>query len=161
MALNAFQHQQLAQQRKESHRDNAARVMSLYVEYETTGDGRYMPKQPVLFSVPFLEQPSQTHGFVLDREPQKEIYDLPTVTSGVRRWERNQRGYYIGAYLYFNICCDFLDTYEPLSAKIPPASPIILHHFVFNGLAYKVMSKEINDAAASDDRLVPLTPPAS
>jgi hypothetical protein len=145
VSVNAFQQLQQARQELDRHRENAARMASFFVTYQTTGTGELVPPNPVPFEQPMFTEPAVTHGFALTRLPDRRHYRLPMASGGVLRWQRNDRGYYIGAWLYFRIECDFIDE-EKVSDQTPVALPVLTHHFVFTGPSYKAMSPEVNEA---------------
>jgi len=158
MPRNPWQEIQIAQQRREAHRENAARNASLYVMFETRGSGQLIMDEPVMFELPFFEEPSIAHGHALVDMPQGEFYELPrSVSGGVHRWEQNERGFYLGAYLYFYVDVGLISGVFPGSA--PAADLVINHYFTFTEVAYKTMGNQVNDALRMDDSVSPLIPP--
>lgn len=157
--MNLHLTQQLAQQRREAHRENAARLASIVVSFETTGSGDLIPPQPVVFKVPFFEEPTVAYGSVLRRRPDAQFYRLPVSSGGVLRWQKNERGFVLGAFLYFGIQVGYAPGFIP-SEDTPLARPVMLHHLTFTGPAYKRMSPEVADAAV-DPQIPPLRPPVS
>jgi hypothetical protein len=154
---HVWQDIQQANQRKEAHRENAARNATFTAVYETTGSGDLVPAQAVKFEMPFFSEPSMLSGATLVRLPDRRFYRLPQVTAAVLRWERNTRGFYIGAFMYYRVWCEQLPA-ALLAPDLERPLPVINHHLSFNGAAYKAMSREVNEAAF-DDALRPLTPP--
>jgi hypothetical protein len=150
---NAFLELQAVQQHTEAIKENSARTARLYVTFQTTGAGQLVPPAPVMFELPMFSEPAVSHGFALARAPDRRYFRLPMVSAGVLRWERNNRGYYVGAYLFFRVEVERLVDPPPL----PPA-PVINHHFVFTAPAYKAMSQEINEAVMQE-AIEPLVPP--
>jgi hypothetical protein len=59
--------------------------------------------------------------------------------------------YYTGAYLYFRITCDRLETVTALTAEQHPASPILHQHITFTGMAMKILAPTISTSADSPD----------
>ncbi len=159
MPRNPWQEIQIAQQRRTGHLENSARPANLFVTYETVGSGQLIPKDPVMFAVPFFHEPAVIHGHTLTRPPQDEYYSLPrSVNGGVYRWVQNQRGFYLGCHLYFHVDVPLIPCTWP-TVDMPPANPVVAHHFTFMGEAYKVMGDQVNDSIALDESVEPLRPP--
>lgn len=59
--------------------------------------------------------------------------------------------FYTGAYLYFRIVCDRLDSVTALTAERNPASPILHQHITFTGTAMKILAPTITASADSPD----------
>ena len=173
MPDNIFGELQRAWQEKERHKENSAREVNFHSTYETTGSGELIPTSVVPFQVPFFQEPHVTHGCAIQRLPDRNFYRLPTVTGGVLRWERNARGFYVGAFVFFRIHCDLQpsvqeevdDIFEPSQQRafiqsIPMAMPRIIHHFHFVGPGYKQMGRRVYEGV-QDEGVRPLLPPGT
>jgi hypothetical protein len=144
---------QRAEQRKEGHRENAARTIDLRITYQTEGTGDLI-SAAVPFDVPFFSEPAVGTGVELVRMPNRDFYRLPLITSGVFRWQRNERGFYTGCFLFFSVECLVIDdTFPEMAPK-----PLLIHHATFTGPSYKPMSAEVRTAVL-DERIDTLRPP--
>lgn len=149
------------QQRREAIEKNSGGYATFYMDYETVGTGELNPDQPIRFDIPFVYEPAVTSGCRFWSLP-SDTYTLPHVTAGVQRWERNDRGFFVGAYLLFNITSELRNP-DLTSAEIEaldPHLPRILHHFVFSGGAHMELSEQVRNEAMNP-RMTPLRPPAS
>lgn len=148
-----------AHQKRESHRENAAGFGTFYSTFESRGTGDLVPSEPLKFDLPMFDEPAMTHGLILRQSPDRDYYALPLATAGVYRWQRNRRGFYVGAYLYFHVECRVHDSVlQELeaagqdSSSLPVARPVLLHHFVFAGSSYKAMNDKVHEGVL-DERL--------
>ena len=91
--------------RLEQTRENSARYAQAMASISTVGDGRFIIDEPTIFDTVFLERPIVSYGSVMD--PRQLVdYAMPRAHGGVRDWVRNERGHYIGAYVYLTVQTD-------------------------------------------------------
>lgn len=106
----------------EQQRENRTRPASCFMKYSTAGQGELLTPRVCRFDVTFVEEPRVFSGWEMDGDTLVKGY-YPMVSAGVWKWQRDARGYYLGAWLVFNITGH--DTYT------------IDHHFHFTGIAIK------------------------
>lgn len=136
-------------QHREAQAENAARRATSFVTFETTGVGSIIIAQALRFDTTFLEKPSLSTGVELLRLPDRTIYELPHVTTGVMRWLMDEREYYIGAYVWARVWCDPVlneatgDVKDPERVRVEAPKPKVRHHLVFAGEAYKKLPDDV------------------
>lgn len=134
--------------------ENSARYASAFVSFQTTGWGEFVADTAVKFTTTFIERPAVAHAFSLDGDTLVEGR-FPRVSAGVHKWLQDERGHYIGAWLFFvveTMGLQFQDTYiMPTPAdgnvgtvhiKTPiQADPgyVLIHDFTFTGTAMKAI----------------------
>lgn len=134
MANNLYRALEGGRAEREQHRENSGRLASSYVDYLTEGVGTLIDGALLAFDTTYTAEPVVTTGVVVlsplpDPEAtQQPVY--PVVTAGVYAWERDNRGYYIGAYMYFVV--GYIGTAGDASVRLR-------HHIVFTAPAYKIM----------------------
>ena len=87
--------------RRETARENAARLAMSTPKVQSSGMGNFRRTQPLLFDVIFLEEPLFTQGASVITKP-ADMLD-PIASAGVWYWHRNPKGAYIGAYIYLSV----------------------------------------------------------
>lgn len=134
--------------------ENASRYASSFASFVTTGWGQFQADTAVKFTTTFIRRPSVSHGFSLDGDL-LEDGRFPRVSAGVSKWLTDERGFYIGAWLFFTVETDGLQFHKvyvmptPADGLVPTvlmANPIppdpnykILHDFTFTGVAMKAI----------------------
>lgn len=153
---DVWEEQERRRSKERQFQENRAREATTYITHETIGSGVEITEDPIPFDTPFLHEPSLATGVVLTRPPDDTYYKFPLVTAGVVRWERDPRGFYIGAFAFFNVRVDLID--DPPS-DAPKAKPRIVHHLRFTGVSYKAVEKalELGDEEL-DPKLLPKVP---
>lgn len=137
--------------------ENSSRYASAYVSFQTTGWGEFQSPDCQRFTTTFISRPSVSHSFSLDGDT---LVDgrFPRVSAGVHRWLQDDKGFYIGAWLFFVIETVGLQD-KPLyvmstafDGQVPtvkmtapiPADPnyTLIHDFTFTGVAMKAIPSE-------------------
>jgi len=134
--------------------ENGARYASSFVSFNTSGWGEFQSPKAQYFDTTFIKVPSISHSFYIDGD---SLVDgrFPRVTAGVHRWVQNERGHYVGAYLFFvveTVGLQFQSIYvlptaadgnvSLVAAKVPvPPDPDydLVHSFTFTGIAMKTL----------------------
>lgn len=89
----------------ESQRENSARPALSTVTHDTTGTGHIVVEAPFRFDTSFTAEPAVVSGSYVVKGPGTG-WQQPMVNAGVYRWQRDGRGFYTGAYLYFVVRID-------------------------------------------------------
>lgn len=132
--------------------ENSARYASAFVSFSTTGWGEFQSDTAQKFTTTFTKRPFVSHSFSIDGDTLVEGR-FPRVTAGVHKWLLDERGFYIGAWLFFAIETMGIQARPvyvmptPVDGNVPvlqmeapiPADPdyTILHDFTFTGVAMK------------------------
>lgn len=143
---------------RDAQRENGARSAMSYHQVQTEGIGQVIPAAALEFDVVFLTEPVFSSGSSVITQPSPARYSVPVATVQLTRWLRNERGFYLGAFVAFDIKAP-----EPLPDGTPAADPVqgakedaqevrILHHLSFNAFAYKPLGDE---ALADLESIVP------
>ena len=111
--------------REQQVRENSSRLASAFTTATSTGQGGFRFTEMFRFGCTFAERPYVTVGHVIN-SPEPVANQYPVASGGVWKWQQNERGFYIGAWLY-------------LSVYAFGASPnySMAHDFVFTGIAVK------------------------
>lgn len=118
--------------RLSQHRENASRQAQSFATLNTNGKGDIQLATVVPFDCTFIETPTVAHGFRIDGDTFYDGQALPRVTGGVWKWQRDRRGFYVGAYVFFTV------DLPPQSPVVPPKTyPAVTHNFTFAGIAMK------------------------
>jgi hypothetical protein len=80
--------------------ENTTRTARLALSYDSSGSGELIGKHPVSFQLTFTEQPTISTGVAL-RSGKIVPGKAPNVCAGVWHWQRDPKGMYIGAWLFF------------------------------------------------------------
>lgn len=132
------------------HHENKPRLAFAFGEYESTGIGSEQFTKATEFGATFTERPFVAVGAQIDADSIAEAFDLdpdadvplPHVTAYVTEWNRDERGFYTGAWC----ACTVTFPAEVLVAPGDPPTAIPLpddlvvkvqHHFTFSGIAMK------------------------
>lgn len=128
----------LSRQRDREHqfRENAGRQATAYVTYTTTGVGDTVLDSALALDTKFVEEPSVSTGVQMTRPPNNDYFQLPRATAGVYRWQRDDRGFYVGAFLYFAVDCPVHPEFF-FDQSLPEPKPRLIHYLRFTGLSYK------------------------
>lgn len=144
---------------------NAPQVVTHYHRHITTGVGRARVDQPVVFDIPFLNEPTLTDGLaVISTEKSGDFYD-PEGGATVRAWTTDANGHFTGALISVYVHCEpvnvaaepsFDDDGYPTSPSEPvPAGVRCAHTLAFTGQAYKKLDDDVQtQLQASTPRLV-------
>lgn len=137
------------------HAENSGRTAFSAVTFDTSGVGSLILNQLVVFDTTFIRKPSVSTGIELVKEPDRTLHELPHATSGIYRWEKDERGYYVGAYVWVRVTCDpVLDqngqVADPEAVALNPPVPKLRHHLVVEGLAYKKLPEDLTADLAAE-----------
>jgi len=135
--------------------ENQARYASSFITFHTTGWGEFQSPDVQYFDTTFISIPSISHSFYVDGDD-LVVGRFPRVTAGVHRWVQDERGHYIGAYVFFVVETTGLQMQSIyvlptaadgdvalVAAKVPvPPDPDydLIHSFTFTGIAMKQLS---------------------
>jgi hypothetical protein len=83
--------------------ENSTRFASVQCTYESTGLGQFRVGKPIIFPVVFRTEPFFTSGSGVIKNPDPKGYLDPVGQSGVYQWEVDERGYFVGAWMWVKI----------------------------------------------------------
>lgn len=115
---------------QERVRENGARLATVIITVTSEGSGEIKHDGVLPFDCAFTEKPGIGWGMEIDSDDLVDGF-FPRVTAGVHGWQRNAKGQYLGAYVYFTI--DLPVGYDP--DDVPSTS--LIHTFTFHGVAMK------------------------
>jgi len=140
----SFYYELLAQERRLAerlrHKDNAGGQANSIHTQETKGLGQFRLAEPIRFHVSFLQEPAFTQGAAVLRAPDPTRYSDPVGTAGLRSWLRDDKGHYIGAYMYYRV--DIYTTRGPQAFKVQDEVSMV-HYLNFTGTAYKALDNHV------------------
>ncbi len=101
--------------------------------------GEYADESAVDFGLAFFNQPRVSHGCCLT-EDSDELKDgfFPQTTGGVYQWDINEKGLYVGAWLFMTVVHE-----EELDDEEDPVVYVVQHDFTFAGIGMKDVSKKL------------------
>lgn len=120
--------------------ENTARMAKFYATWVTKGIGEVIISECLKFSITFLHEPAFTSGIALGDDVDLVPGHFPRATCGVYEWDRNSKGYYTGAYLFFVV-----DTLGPGQSVGNEPSYEIIHHLTWEGTAMKDLPSYLLD----------------
>lgn len=137
---DVFFAQEMHRSRVAQTKENTARAARSYAFYTTTGTGEIQVPDVFRFNCTFVKEPGFLNGVSLEEEtvagddaPDLVLTHYPRVTAGVYRWQRNVKGFYTGAWLFFVV-----DSTAPYSTLLTSEPKYVLKHTIaFEGLALK------------------------
>lgn len=115
-------------------RENSPRLAQEHATFSSHGWGEFEVAKPDMFSATFIEEPAVSYGYALDGDtlvPKR----FPRAFGGVSKWALDEKGFYIGAWVFLVV-----DTLSPaIIAGVPAVDPgyDITHSFTFAGTAIK------------------------
>lgn len=128
------------QQRVAQAEQNSSRYAWVRIFATSVGAGEQIVG-PIAFPSPMLQRPFVSSGCEITRIPDREHWQIPSVTAGVYRWDRDDNGHYVGAWVFIRVVSEPTDLYvDELTTEEQEASPpawSIRHDLVFHGDAYK------------------------
>lgn len=152
----------------ERHKENSARLAMANTKYSTTGQGSIQFRKRFDFGLTFIEEPWMNYGAYIDVDELADrlnidsgINDpcpLPLSTGFVTEWDRDERDFYIGAWMGVRVW--FPESVSPaaeiqitvagaMDIAIPIGIQADMHHyFTFSGIAIKDVPLE---GASKDD----------
>ena len=123
------------------HHENRARLAHAYARFATEGVGSAQFEDVVDFGLTFIEKPFVAVGAEVDLDAlaealgldeEDEAIPMPHVSSYVVEWDRDERGFYVGAW------CAGVVTFPTGSATVPADFVLeVTHNFTFSGVALK------------------------
>lgn len=119
-------------QKRKDEAENAARFATASVAQITTGTGVIRGGSAVSFPITFTEEPAFTYGSGIAKGAG---VNNPQGSAVVRAWSRDSRGFYLGAYMTFQVDGDG-----------SPGSLQMVHHLNFSGIAFKDLPNEMLSA---------------
>lgn len=124
----------------ERHEENAARVAEAYARFQSTGLGSIEFEERVDFGLTFTEEPYLSCGHQIDLDDLDDLLEneagtttppMPLCTGYVTSWDRDDRGFYVGAWVG-------VVAWYPYEANIRPDVEIEMsHHYTFKAIAMK------------------------
>jgi hypothetical protein len=120
--------------KEQTQKENAARPAVVEMTYESTGVGQQRVSKPLFFGIAFRNEPHFTTGSATVKNPDSKHWHDPIGQAGVRTWERDSRGLYVGAHIWVRT-----DMYpiDPTNGDLPPAKTTTLHYLTFTGTGIK------------------------
>lgn len=111
-------------------RENSARLATSSTIVTSTGAGEYRVPDRLTFGCVFTNEPSVSHGFAINQDAGDDLLDgqFPRVSAGVYKWDIDQRGLYLG-------CWVFVAVDIPSGATTPIY--VLDHTFLFAAVAIK------------------------
>ena len=137
---------------------NSAGYASAFVRVKTTGWGEYLLPDAYTFGTAFAERPSVAHAIAIEGDDLVKGR-FPRVTAGVRKWQLDEKGMYIGAWLF--VLVETLGVQDRSIFALPQAEGVtigvvtipqplpkdpgyeIAHDFTFTGTAIKIVPTTI------------------
>lgn len=131
-------------QRTEQRRENSARLARAYVKTETVGWGEIIKQEVLEFGTTFLTEPFFTNGPILRGDSSGLTGQLvpgrfPRITTGVWRWQHDEKGYWTGAYVFFVVETDGFQMSGGVPSPDADPNYTIAHNMVFEAEAYKAL----------------------
>lgn len=123
-------------------RVNGARPATQIITQASVGVGTFRMVEPLMFDVPFTSEPVFTQGAGVATHSSPVLWNDPVGVAGIRGWDRNDRGHFLGAYCYFAVTMTPVDLNMPFDAY--PAVSMV-HHMMFFGASYKPMPEEVRN----------------
>lgn len=147
MSRSTYRELLAAQQRYQSQRENEAREAHSLHTLESTGVGETIEPEALMFPNPFVFKPALSYGAEITVLPDQELWGLPRPSGAVMRWEINDRGFFLGAFVYVTV------DLEPAEGVTPEVQPNVRveHHFRFSSLAYKDLGDKVLDQVQGSD----------
>ncbi len=125
---------------EQSIRDNSGGHARCELTWLTIGVGEANTSVALPFNVRFIEEPAFTSGFTLTGSVELVSGHYPRVSTGVYDWHIDNKGYYIGAWVFFTV-----DTIGPGAVLGDEPSYSISHHLKFEGKAIKDVPAHLLD----------------
>lgn len=121
--------------------ENAARPAICEWTYVSTGIGQLRVAKPILFGISFRTEPHFTTGSATIKNPDAKNWHDPVGNAGVRSWERDSRGLFVGAHIWVRVdmypLTDATADAATTASALPLAKTKTLHYLTFSGNAIK------------------------
>ena len=131
----------------ERHRQNRARLAQEFHKFQSVGQGFIEFDKVAAFDITMIEEPYVSYGATLDLDALAEQQNLdpgvdpaiPLTTGVVTEWDRDDRGFYVGAWVAVRV-------YFPPTDAIPADMDVeILHWFTFTAIGIKDVPVDVRD----------------
>jgi hypothetical protein len=124
--------------------DNAAANARLTLTFDSAGSGEFSTKYPIPFQTTFTAEPTVSTGVAfLGGKPVPGYF--PNVGAGVWHWQRDAKGYYVGAWLFFVV--DINDPGGATTSALHAARTYKLrHHLTFEGVIVRLYGQAASGA---------------
>jgi len=124
--------------RRQAQENNSARLAYSVHKLTSKGQGVVRMPDPIPFSVIFLEEPHFVQGASIITRPALSVGE-PVGSAGVWQWQRNPKGYFIGAYVYLSVSLSEVE-YEDDGTQM-------MHNLLFMGTGYKDLGQAVTTEA--------------
>lgn len=132
---------------KEAIKENTARLASAYARYRSTGQGSKEFGRRADFGLTFIERPFVSYGCYIDTDelgdqlglPGGADVPLPLVSGFVTDWDRDDRGFYVGAWVGCRVY------FPPTDLVGYDVEVEVQHHFTFQAIAIKDVPIDVSD----------------
>lgn len=123
------------------HRENSARRAEVSAKFETVGAGAKEFEDRIDFGLTYTEEPHVAYGSALDLDHLAELLDLapgtdpplPLCSGMVTDWDRDDRDFYVGAWVAVRVFFPEAVTVDEL---------VMSHYFTFSAIAIKDIPTE-------------------
>lgn len=132
----------------ERHQENSARVAESFARFRSSGQGSIEFPERVDFGLTFIEEPYMSFGTFLDtddlddklaNEQGTSTPPMPIVSGFVTDWDRDERGFYVGAWVGVRV-------WFPYESNVSPDLEVeMFHHYSFKAVAMKDIPVDIKD----------------
>jgi len=122
------------------HAENSGRVAEAFARFTSTAQGSIEFGDRVDFGLTFIEEPYMSYGGKIDlddlddilgNDPSSLTPPMPISSGYVTDWDRDDRGFYVGAWVGVRI-------WYPYEANVAPEVQFSMdHHYSFKAVAFK------------------------
>lgn len=126
--------------RIEQVNENSGRMAEAFARFRSVGQGSIEFPDRVDFGLTFIEEPYMSFGSFVDTDALDELLgdtsgnlppQLPLCSGYVTDWDRDDRGFYVGAWVGVRV-------WFPYEAGVwPDAEVEMFHHYTFKAVAIK------------------------
>ena len=124
----------------ERNQENSSRVAEAFARFRSTGLGSIEFGERVDFGLTFIEEPYMSYGYYIDLDDLDNLLGnelgnatppLPICSGAVTDWDRDDRGFYVGAWVAVRV-------WFPYEANVWPEMEVeMFHHYSFKAVAMK------------------------
>lgn len=142
-------------QKRATARENSARQAISQHSIMSIGVGQKRLNSPLAFGVHFRDQPHFSSGCLTVKNPNSKQFADPVGICGVWAWERDARGFYTGARIWWRVDAYLLDNVDVAdSGTTTPVTPVmrVQHDLTFSGIAFKDLP-----STGYDETMTPLS----
>lgn len=131
----------------ERHKENAARLAQEFHKFQSLGQGFIEYEDVAEFDITMIEEPYVTYGAGLDLDALAEQQNLdpgvepviPLTMGVVTEWDRDERGFYVGAWVGVRV------HFPPGDAITADLAVEVMHYFTFTGIGIKDVPVDVRD----------------